>query len=169
MGEASEMPLRCGGAQNDEKALELERAASFEARDFGVGFGLFGGLKSLAGLSGPDVRDNTGKLYRESLIQGDQRQEAAHPRRHLGLAASCHRPSGRYSKSRWRHAKGFVVSPKCSIVEPVSRGSIYVAGSPRSGRTSIARHWLSCALPQSASCSEDFVVPNEVSGRTLSI
>jgi hypothetical protein len=58
MGEASEMPFRCGGAQNGEKALELVRAAFFEARDFGFGFGLFESLKSLAGLSARDIRFN---------------------------------------------------------------------------------------------------------------
>jgi hypothetical protein len=49
MGEASEMPFRCGGARNGEKAFELERAAHLEARDFGFGPGLeSAGLKSLA-------------------------------------------------------------------------------------------------------------------------
>ena len=48
------------GAQNGEKAFELERAAFFEARDFGFGLGLeSGGLKSLAaGLAARDILFN---------------------------------------------------------------------------------------------------------------
>jgi len=38
---------------------------------------------------------------------------------------------------------------------------------PRIGRTSIATHWRSCGLPQSASCSENFVIPPDVFGQTL--
>src|SRR5262249_32397960 len=40
-------------------------------------------------------------------------------------------------------------------------------GLPRIGRTSIATHWRSCGLPQSASCSENFVIPPDVFGQTL--
>src|SRR3979411_1102820 len=47
-------------------------------------------------------------------------------------------------------------------------GSTDVEGLPRIGRTSIARRWRSCASHQSASCSENFVIPFNVSGRTLS-
>ncbi len=50
MGEASEIPVRCGGAQGGEEAVEFEGAALFETRDFRFGFGLFESLKSLAGL-----------------------------------------------------------------------------------------------------------------------
>src|ERR1700675_477889 len=49
----------------------------------------------------------------------------------------------------------------------LSLGSIAVAGSPRTGRTSIGKRSHSCASPQSASCSEDFVIPHEVTGQTL--
>jgi len=38
---------------------------------------------------------------------------------------------------------------------------------PRIGRTSIATRWRSCGLPQSASCSESFVIPPDVFGQTL--
>src|SRR5205807_2458836 len=47
------------------------------------------------------------------------------------------------------------------------RGSTAAEGLPRIGRTSIATRWRSCGLPQSASCSENFVIPPDVSGQTL--
>src|SRR5262249_14813235 len=47
-------------------------------------------------------------------------------------------------------------------------GSTASEGLPTIGRTSIATHWRSCALPQSASCSENFVIPPDVFGQTLS-
>jgi hypothetical protein len=37
----------------------------------------------------------------------------------------------------------------------------------RIGRISIATRSLSCASPQSASCSENFAIPRDVSGQTL--
>jgi hypothetical protein len=46
-------------------------------------------------------------------------------------------------------------------------GSTAAEGLPRIGRTSIATRWRSCALPQSASCSENFVIPPDVFGQTL--
>src|SRR6516225_6909042 len=46
-------------------------------------------------------------------------------------------------------------------------GSTAAEGLPRIGRTSIATRWRSCALPQSASCSENFVIPPDVFGHTL--
>jgi hypothetical protein len=46
-------------------------------------------------------------------------------------------------------------------------GSTAVEGSPKTGRTSIARAWHSCALPQFASCCESFAIPANVSGQTL--
>src|SRR5262249_19077929 len=46
-------------------------------------------------------------------------------------------------------------------------GSTAAEGLPRIGRTSIATHWRSCGLPQSASCSENFVTPPDVFGQTL--
>src|SRR5262249_24895636 len=48
-------------------------------------------------------------------------------------------------------------------------GSTAAEGLPRIGRTSIATHWRSCGLPQSASCSENFVIPPDVFGQTLSL
>jgi hypothetical protein len=51
MGEASEMPFRCGGAQDGEEAFEFDGAALFETRDFRFDLGLeFGSLISFAGL-----------------------------------------------------------------------------------------------------------------------
>src|SRR5436853_7238716 len=47
-------------------------------------------------------------------------------------------------------------------------GSTAAEGLPRIGRTSIATRWRSCGLPQSALCSENFVIPPDVSGQTLS-
>src|SRR5262249_6867243 len=48
-------------------------------------------------------------------------------------------------------------------------GSTAAEGLPRIGRTSIATRWCSCGLPQSASCSENFVIPPDVFGQTLSV
>src|SRR5262249_28236090 len=48
-------------------------------------------------------------------------------------------------------------------------GSTAAEGLPRIGRTSIATHWRFCGLPQSASCSENFVIPPDVFGQTLSL
>src|SRR5215467_15863031 len=47
-------------------------------------------------------------------------------------------------------------------------GSTAAEGLPRIGRTSIATRWRSYGLPQSASCSENFVIPPDVFGQTLS-
>src|SRR5215467_8579342 len=46
-------------------------------------------------------------------------------------------------------------------------GSTAAEGLPRIGRTSIATRWRSSGLPQSASCSENFVIPPDVFGQTL--
>src|SRR5215813_11480903 len=46
-------------------------------------------------------------------------------------------------------------------------GSTAAEGLPRIGRTSIATRWRFCGLPQSASCSENFVIPADVFGQTL--
>src|SRR5262245_29205477 len=48
-------------------------------------------------------------------------------------------------------------------------GSTAAEGLQRIGRTSIATRWRSCGLPQSASCSENFVIPPDVFGQTLSV
>ena len=45
-------------------------------------------------------------------------------------------------------------------------GSTDAENSPRIGRTSIEKRWLSCASPQSASCYENFVIPLNVPGQT---
>jgi hypothetical protein len=42
------------------------------------------------------------------------------------------------------------------------------AGSPKIGRTSAEKHWRSCTSLPFASCCEGFVIPYNVSGRTLS-
>src|ERR1700726_4092522 len=47
------------------------------------------------------------------------------------------------------------------------RGSTAAEGSPKIGKTSIARRSHSCALLQSASCSENSAIPANVSGQTL--
>src|SRR5262249_38429784 len=46
-------------------------------------------------------------------------------------------------------------------------GSTAAEGLQRIGRTSIATRWRSSGLPQSASCSENFVIPPDVFGQTL--
>src|SRR5215831_18133236 len=48
-------------------------------------------------------------------------------------------------------------------------GSTAAEGLQRIGRTSIATRWRSCGLPQSASCSENFVIPPDVFGQTLTL
>jgi|ERR1700730_4078874 hypothetical protein len=49
MGEASEMPFRCEGAQDGEEAFEFDGAVLFETRDFHFDPGLaFGSLISFA-------------------------------------------------------------------------------------------------------------------------
>src|ERR1700726_1165791 len=47
------------------------------------------------------------------------------------------------------------------------RGSTAAEGSPKIGKTSIARRSHSCALLQSASCSANSAIPANVSGQTL--
>src|SRR5262249_36004629 len=46
-------------------------------------------------------------------------------------------------------------------------GSTAAEGLQRIGRTSIATRWRFCGLPQSASCSENFVIPPDVFVQTL--
>src|SRR5215472_16860339 len=48
-------------------------------------------------------------------------------------------------------------------------GSTAAEGLQRIGRTSIATRWRFCGLPQSASCSENFVIPPDVFGQTLRV
>src|SRR5262249_10384290 len=47
-------------------------------------------------------------------------------------------------------------------------GSTAAEGLQRIGRTSIATRWRFCGLPQSASCSENFVIPPYVFRQCLS-
>src|SRR6476659_6358221 len=59
--------------------------------------------------------------------------------------------------------------PAVGLSSAPSPGSTAAEGLPRIGRTSIARRWHSCASHQSASCSENFVIPLDVPGQTLRI
>src|SRR5258708_5626989 len=58
--------------------------------------------------------------------------------------------------------------PGAGSLNAPSPGSTAVEDLPRTGRTSIARASHSCALPQSASCCENSVIPLDVLGQTLS-
>src|SRR5215469_4604905 len=77
---------------------------------------------------------------------------------HSSKLKSSSAPIGR--KDSWRfHAVGSSNAPLL--------GSTAAEGLQRIGRTSIATRWRSCGLPQSASCSENFVIPPDVFGQTL--
>jgi hypothetical protein len=65
------------------------------------------------------------------------------------------------------HAKDLWSCPNAGSSSALSLGSIDVEGSPRIGKTSIEKRSRSCTSPQSASCSEDVVIPHEVTGQTL--
>src|SRR6202035_325897 len=58
--------------------------------------------------------------------------------------------------------------PNVGLSSAPSRGSIDAVGSPKIGRTSIARRSHSCASLQFASCSEKSAIRTEVFGQTLS-
>ena len=64
-------------------------------------------------------------------------------------------------------AKGFVVLPKRWIVERTFAGSAVAVGSPRTGKTSIARRSPSYASLPSGSCCESYAIPHDVHGQTL--
>ena len=57
--------------------------------------------------------------------------------------------------------------PSAGSSSVLSPGSTAAEGSPRIGRTSIAKRSYSCAWPQSASCSENSAIPSDLSGQTL--
>jgi hypothetical protein len=57
--------------------------------------------------------------------------------------------------------------PKAGSLSAPLRGSIAAEGLPRIGRISTEKLWRSCASHQSASCSENYAIQPEVSGRTL--
>ena len=79
---------------------------------------------------------------------------------HSSKLKSSSAPIGR--KDSWRfHAVGSSNAPLL--------GSTAAEGLQRIGRTSTATRWRSCGLPQSASCSENFVIPPDVFGQTLSV
>src|SRR5262247_1263039 len=79
---------------------------------------------------------------------------------HSSKLKSSSAPIGR--KDSWRfHAVGSSNAPLL--------GSTAAEGSQRIGRTSTATRWRSCGLPQSASCSENFVIQPDVFGQTLSV
>src|SRR5205809_1475657 len=59
--------------------------------------------------------------------------------------------------------------PGAGSLNAPSPGSTAVEDLPRTGRTSIARASHSCALPQSASCCENSVIPLDVLGQTLRV
>ena len=82
---------------------------------------------------------------------------------------------GRYDRSKlrypsdltedeWAHVEPLIPPAVGSSNAPLL-GSTAAEGLPRIGRTSIATRWRSCGLPQSASCSENFVIPPEFSDR----
>ena len=64
-------------------------------------------------------------------------------------------------------AKGFAVLPKRWIVERTIAWLNAAAAWPRIGSASTERPWRSCALPQSASCSESSVKKQHDPGQTL--
>src|SRR6266436_2731081 len=103
---------------------------------------------------------------------------------HHALYVACREQGGRTFKRPWRRSclnsklksSSAPIGPKDSwcfhAVGSSSApllGSTAAEGLPRIGRTSIARRSLSCASPQFASCSENFVIPPDVFGQTLRI
>ncbi len=105
-----------------------------------------------------EVMNGLKKLFADGGYQGPEFQKALKsivP--HLGTEIV----------KRSDQAKGFVVLPRRWVVERTMLGSTAAEGLPRIGRTSTARRWRSYASHQSASCSENFGIPPDVSGQTL--
>jgi putative transposase len=65
-------------------------------------------------------------------------------------------------------AKGFVVLPKRWIVERTFAWLNRCRRLAKDWENLNRKRWHSCTSPHSASCSEDFVIPHEVIGQTLS-
>ena len=107
-------------------------------------FGMYPFLKKLfadGGYQGPDFHEALAKILPQ-------------------LETEIVKRSDRTVKDLWCfHAVGLSNAPLL--------GSTAAEGLPRIGRTSIATRWRSCGLPQSASCSENFVIPPDVFGQTL--
>src|SRR4029077_1651906 len=77
----------------------------------------------------------------------------------------CHTSKRRSSSVQIKRDLRYCPSAGSSSV--LSPGSTAAEGSPRIGRTSIAKRSYSCASPQSASCSENSAIPSDLSGQTL--
>ena len=60
-------------------------------------------------------------------------------------------------------------SPSVGLSNAPSPGSTDAGDWPRTLKTSPAMPWHSCVSPRSASCSENFVINNQLSGPTLSL
>ena len=72
--------------------------------------------------------------------------------------------SGERSRKTFRRAVRCTTISTCGATTATA-----VEGLPRIGKTSIARRWHSCVSHQSASCSENFVIQLDVSGRILRV
>ena len=99
------------------------------------------------------------KLFADDGYQGPQFNALAKTLVHVNLKSSNDRI--RRSASN--------LCPNAGLSNATLFDSIDAADLPRIGRTSIATRWRSCGLPQSASCSENFVIPPDVLGQTLKL
>src|SRR5262249_48225596 len=98
------------------------------------------------------------KLFADGGYQGPDFQKA--------LAKICHSSKLKSSSAPIERKDSWCFHAVGSSNAPLL-GSTAAEGLPRIGRTSIATRWRSCGLPQSASCSENFVIPPDVFGQTL--
>src|SRR6266566_2903645 len=92
---------------------------------------------------------------------------------HHALYVACREQDEREATTSKRKSSSAPMAPKdlCCLHAAGSSsarlpGSTAVEGSPKIGRTSIEKRWLSCASLQSASCSESFVIMHDVSRQT---